>query len=322
MMAGQDGCNAIVIAAPPSDTHARIVAHLLSTRFGTNAALWNTERLGNNNGASFSPGTGRLVLTVDGCRIDSRSVRSLWWRRPGSLGPAASEMPPDILRFCRREYASLIVPGLAAAGTPVINNPDAETRANRKPWQLATAQHIGMRVPDTMISNNPADVIAFWEAHDRDCIYKTLSPPPGTFRETRPLTTADLLEIDRLSLAPIIVQKRLRGRDLRVTIFDDQLFSAVSHSDLPEAATDWRVDLALTWERHQLDPSVSIQLVALMSALGLRYGCVDLRFDDDGPPYFLEVNPSGQFLFIEIDTGQRLSEAMCALLMRAGAVNA
>jgi hypothetical protein len=313
------GRQVVMIAAPRTDSHARVVAHLLTTRFAADVVLWDTEQLDDDDGASLLPKTQRLVIAAGGRRIDSRSLRSVWWRRPGLIGPPAYGIQPETLRFCRREYASLIVGGLAAAGVTVINNPDAEARANRKPWQLATAQSVGLRVPDTIVSNDPTEVIAFWESHDRDCVYKPLSPPPNTFRETRLLTEADLPELNRLFLAPIIVQQRLRGLDLRVTIIEGQPFAAVARTDLPEAATDWRVDLALKWERYELDTSVSAQLRTLISTLGLHYGCADLRLDDEGPPYFLEVNPSGQFLFIEIDTGQLLCEAMCHLLMQTHA---
>jgi hypothetical protein len=56
-----------------------------------------------------------------------------------------------------------------------------------------------------------------------------------------------------------------------------------------------------------------------LTELELQYACVDLRLDADGIPHFLEINPSGQFLFVEVDTGQPLVSAMCDLLMDPGA---
>jgi len=49
--------------------------------------------------------------------------------------------------------------------------------------------------------------------------------------------------------------------------------------------------------------------------LGLHYGCIDLRRQPDGQYRFFEVNPSGQFLFAEIDTGQPLLNALATLLV-------
>jgi hypothetical protein len=60
------------------------------------------------------------------------------------------------------------------------------------------------------------------------------------------------------------------------------------------------------------------KLLSLVRALGLHYGCIDLRQRPDGTYVFLEVNPAGQFLFIEIDTGQPLTRSMAELLLRPG----
>jgi hypothetical protein len=73
---------------------------------------------------------------------------------------------------------------------------------------------------------------------------------------------------------------------------------------IPEADVDWRIDLTSRWEQHDLPASIGNQLKTLLSALNLHYGCIDLRRQPDGEYRFLEVNPSGQFLFAEIDTGQ------------------
>ena len=46
-----------------------------------------------------------------------------------------------------------------------------------------------------------------------------------------------------------------------------------------------------------------------MAAVGLRYGAFDFRVDPDGAPWFLECNPEGQYLWIEIETGGSRSPA-------------
>ena len=61
---------------------------------------------------------------------------------------------------------------------------------------------------------------------------------------------------------------------------------------------------------------------ALLRALRLQYGCIDMRRQPDGGYRFFEVNPSGQFLFAEIDTGQPLLRALAQVLIRpAGALD-
>lgn len=51
-----------------------------------------------------------------------------------------------------------------------------------------------------------------------------------------------------------------------------------------------------------------------MAAVGLRYGAFDFRVDRDGAPWFLECNPEGQYLWIEIETGLAISRAIAFAL--------
>ena len=48
--------------------------------------------------------------------------------------------------------------------------------------------------------------------------------------------------------------------------------------------------------------------------LGLAMGVVDLKLDGDGEPVWLEVNPQGQFLFVEGLSGVPLTRALAEFL--------
>jgi D-alanine-D-alanine ligase-like ATP-grasp enzyme len=54
-----------------------------------------------------------------------------------------------------------------------------------------------------------------------------------------------------------------------------------------------------------------------MSTLGLAYGAIDFRVDPGGQIYFLEVNPAGQFLYLQARVDIPIVEALAALLARA-----
>ena len=51
-----------------------------------------------------------------------------------------------------------------------------------------------------------------------------------------------------------------------------------------------------------------------MRRLGLIYGAIDLRLTADGRYVFLEINPAGQFLYVEQQTGQPIAAALAARL--------
>jgi len=63
---------------------------------------------------------------------------------------------------------------------------------------------------------------------------------------------------------------------------------------------DWRTDQIPTVGTTRIDDDTAARLAALNTRLGLEMGISDLKpAADGGPPYRLEVNPQGQFLFLE-----------------------
>ena len=126
---------------------------------------------------------------------------------------------------------------------------------------------------------------------------------------------SDFADIQNLRWAPIIVQQRIVGLDVRVTVIGDEMFAASTMPDVSYARDDWRLDLTTKWEAYHLEPDLAEQLHVLVRSLGLHYGCIDMRENSEGELVFLEINPSGQFLFIEVDTDQKLAEAFANLLL-------
>jgi glutathione synthase/RimK-type ligase-like ATP-grasp enzyme len=51
-----------------------------------------------------------------------------------------------------------------------------------------------------------------------------------------------------------------------------------------------------------------------MKSLGLAFGTIDMKVDVKGNYFFLEVNPSGQWIYIEMETGQPITATLAAYL--------
>src|SRR3546814_8596319 len=76
---------------------------------------------------------------------------------------------------------------------------------------------------------------------------------------------------------------------------------------------EYKLDVRLNqqaYEKHDLPEPVSRKLLDLMDRLGLEYGAIDLRLTPGGDYVFFEVNPAGQFLFVEHACGHPISDAM------------
>jgi glutathione synthase/RimK-type ligase-like ATP-grasp enzyme len=102
--------------------------------------------------------------------------------------------------------------------------------------------------------------------------------------------------------------------DLRVTFVAGRCYAAAG--DVRDVAypDDVRMNIGVRYEVHALPAEVEQSLSRLMERLGLVYGAIDLRLTPDGRYVFLEINPAGQFLYIERATGQPIASAIAETL--------
>ena len=313
--------DAVLIISPPDDLHARVISCVLNSQCGQAAIIWDSGSIPAESHASFHLTDEELdfeIRTSDGkVRLDS--LRSVWWRRPGNFRLDNKVKEAKVREFCLRECSSFLRGVLSTAHIPIVNDPTAQSDAARKPMQLLVAKRLGLTIPLTLMSNSPQEIRSFWERLSGNCIYKAFTPPSDELAETRSLTEQDLCYLDRVQHAPVIVQERIeKGCDVRVNIFGEQVFAASVTTHIPQAELDWRLDLLAAWSEHKIPDEISEKLVLLMRTLGLHYGCIDLRQRPDGTYVFLEVNPAGQFLFIEVATGQPLARSFAELLLQPG----
>jgi glutathione synthase/RimK-type ligase-like ATP-grasp enzyme len=109
---------------------------------------------------------------------------------------------------------------------------------------------------------------------------------------------------------------------LRVTVVGSAVFAAEIHSQFTQHTRfDWRrYDHFETPHRiHALPTEIAQQCVSLVRQLGLCYGAIDLVLTPEGRHVFLEINPNGQYLWIEHATGLPISDAVCDLLLAGAA---
>jgi glutathione synthase/RimK-type ligase-like ATP-grasp enzyme len=110
-----------------------------------------------------------------------------------------------------------------------------------------------------------------------------------------------------------------KALELRVTVVGDRVFSACIDSQRSEKSRiDWRRDgmgLIDEWGPYELPTEVEERLLMLVRRLGLNYGAADFILTPNGQHVFLEVNPVGEFFWLEKQPGLPLSSAIAQLLV-------
>ena len=303
----------IAIIASPKDIHVRYIERELE-KLGRRVRVIDTRDFGQGTLIDYPIGGASEITPIHGAPVSLRDISTVWYRRPFHGQIAAGVRDPEDRRFCRQEWATTFDGVLLNLDARFVNPVVAEFAAV-KPRQLQVAAQCGFRIPDTLITNDPAKVDVFLDKHQRRIIHKALTAPANRLLATRCWDEADREAFDSLPLAPTMFQEQIFGpADIRATVVGDEIFAARIATEEGRAGVDSRLDLDAPYELHLLPDPVARALRDTMARLGLVYGTVDMKIDRDGDYVFLEINPQGQFLYVEILTGMPIGAALARLL--------
>jgi glutathione synthase/RimK-type ligase-like ATP-grasp enzyme len=245
--------------------------------------------------------------------VDVRAVDVVWWRRfnqPAKVSNRVGAIARDIItNDCRSSIEGLLVNEFRGVW---VNAPEATRSAENKLIQLRAAQRAGFRVPKTLVSQDPAAIRRFCAELGNEVVVKAVR---GTTKAGLLTLKVDAKFLDgtdaMLMLAPAIYQELIEGtQHIRANCFGENVYAA----RIDSAALDWRTDLSVPVTNIKLPDTINARLINTLSALDLRMGIVDLKMTPSGEPVWLEVNPQGQFLFIEGLTGVPLASAFSDFL--------
>ena len=319
---GKEVNMSVLILSSVPDVHAQAVMDALAAK-GARTELVDLSEFPTRLALSmaFERGTRKFELRRrSGGVLDLDSIRAVWWRRPQPFRPATG-MSQTNLRFALSEATTAFQGLYQSLDAHWINEPARDSVAAHKSYQLALAQQIGLDIPPTVMTNDVEEARVFFRRYEGEVIYKQFIALPNSWRETRRLTPEDEVQADSIAYAPVIFQKHVSAvADLRVTAVAGAFFAAAT--DVRDAVypQDVRMNLDAKYAPHDLPPEVTAKLSALMQRLGLIYGAIDLRLTPEGRYVFLEINPAGQFLYIEKATGQPISAALADALLQNAAV--
>jgi glutathione synthase/RimK-type ligase-like ATP-grasp enzyme len=311
----------ILIIAGERDLHARHVGKLVGS-LGHQAAILDFTKLAGK--PRYFHEVGRDVSTkklTSVHNIDFADVRTIWVRRPAMVEVPEAVTDDMARQFIRHEWSESIN-GMALSLPDVrwVNHPFSQATAS-KPLQLEAARRVGLEIPDTLITNDPDRVRAFLNKHAGGVVHKSLTIPRGRPIDTRKWKEiADYRHVDSsIPLAPVIFQQQIEGpADIRSVAIADQFFSVMIDARTSRSRVDSRLDLDATYTPYQLPENVVDLLSRLLAQLGLVFGVIDMKLDDNGDHVFLEVNPQGQFLFMEILTQLPISAGLASYLCAPG----
>lgn len=314
----------ILIITQELDPHADIMVGVLAKR-GIRPVRFHTRDFPSQAAISFSAGSDeglRVCLRSGGETVAGEEVKSVWYRRPDKcrIDGELSDTERRIAEAESEETLRGLYRGLDGLW---VNRVDRNRFAGSKVVQLRKARELGLRVPDTMITNDPERLVAFYHAHDGDIVVKMQktafwAPEAGLGLYT---SKVDLQKLDHASLiqrCPCVFQENIRKDvELRVTVIGRRVFTAALRSQEVAAAhiDVRRATMTVPHEVYSLPREIERKVLSLMGAFGLQYGAIDMIVTPEGEHVFLELNANGQFGWIAERTGLPLYDALADLLM-------
>ena len=259
-------------------------------------------------------------------KIAVNESRSCWARRIWT-GPPPKEMPSDLAQWSRKQSHLAMMDALSLTTPRWINPLPAQQRAESKLLQLNRAMALGMTLPETLVTNNADAVVEMAREKTRE---KTLCTKllgalsqtmkgDGAFVYTSVLTEDDLEDLDTgqggLQHCPQIFQPLIEKRhELRVIVVGARTFAAgIDPNETERGKIDWRLSEPSEdsrWFTVELPKDVQKKAIALVKDLGLTYGALDFIVDKEDRHVFLELNPAGEWGWLQRDCELEIAEAI------------
>jgi glutathione synthase/RimK-type ligase-like ATP-grasp enzyme len=267
-----------------------------------------------------------IRLRINGQTLPSPT--SIWYRRLRT--PSTPEdMDEGIATFCRQEARSALIGSILGRTARWMSQPSAIWEAEFKPYQLQLAASIGLAIPPSVITNDPSEIRNAYTQFGEMIVKPVRSGHVISEGVEHAIFTSRLLgehldEMEDARWSPSIYQALIPKRyDVRVTIVGNRCFAAAidSPSD-PAAVVDWRQTTNPALPHYPINLPISLEdaLHKMMKAFRLTFGAVDFILTPGGEYVFLEINPNGQWLWLDEILNLGISDAVAEWLSGASKI--
>ncbi len=254
-----------------------------------------------------------------------QSTRVIWNRRPGKPydNLPENEKPSNAIRsFISDQWLVWLQAFQLIPDVTWVNHPQANYFMENKVRQLAIASKLGFAIPNTIISNDPSEIHRLAKKYDGVLIAKALyaplieEPKEDYFVFTNEIRLDDLKHEEEIKVCPSIFQQRLYPKiDYRVTVIGESVLAVrIEGENRSLEQIDWRTRKEeLRFLAFKLPSEIETLCRRYVTESGLLFGALDL-VEYDGQFYFLEINPNGEWGWLQKPNNIPIAETLCDLL--------
>ena len=245
----------------------------------------------------------------------NKEIKSVLYWRPALPDEIKEDMDGSTLEFYKGEWTTFMKGIYLCLKDCFWMNPYPQNSIyEEKIFQLKTAQDIGFRVPKSFITTSLEEAYNYFELIEDQIVYKPFSQISWTEKNEKNedeilllysniINKNDLINSKDVYATPNIFQTYIDKKyELRITCVGKCVMACEIHSQNSEISKhDWRkYDFDSTpYIQHDLPKDIEKLCLKLFENLGLTYGCIDMIITPDDEYIFLELNPTGQYGWIE-----------------------
>lgn len=315
----------ILILSNKWDVTVDFVVAELRSRFVSFIRI-NTEDLVSGRATISFPDFHILVSKHNRVCDLTAEINVIWNRRPGKSFddiPLSARPSLAIQNFVNDQWHSWLEAIQLIPHITWVNHPRANDAIENKARQLLIASKLGFEIPETLITNDPTDARELAKKYGNHLVAKALySPlieePEGDFFVfTSTIKNIDAIPNEEIRVSPSIFQRALIPKvDYRVTVVGEQLFAArIERLDQKSLKTDWRMEEHdLRFVQCNLPSDVENLCYRFVRGCELLFGAMDL-VEHQGRFFFLEINPNGEWGWLQKPHNIPIAKALCDLLI-------
>ncbi|MCS3870783.1 MvdD family ATP-grasp ribosomal peptide maturase [Chryseobacterium ginsenosidimutans] len=280
----------------------------------------------NKLSTSFQDGEWVTILETPEKKHRLDDIAAVWYRRAYNMGNGLrEELDPKFYGAAMGEVRNTLFGFLESIDVYSLGKPSVYRRLDSKEEQLKIADKIGLKIPETTITNSPEEARQFVLKH-KDVVAK-MQTGFAIYEEgvesvvfTNVINEEKLEELDTLLYCPMQFQKKIeKKKELRVTIVGRDVYAFEIDSQQSEKAKiDWRkdgVNLIDKWIPTDLPTDIEAKLLELLDVYHVDYGAIDVIVSPKDEYYFIEINAAGEFFWLDNLTEEnQISKSIADLL--------
>lgn len=244
--------------------------------------------------------------------INESEISSIYYRKP--MLPDLSEFEPSYIKMISKDIIYFINGLVDSFKGKVLSKPCILRKTENKVYQIMIAKEVGFCFPESSIGTCKEKINGIIK---KGGIIKPLT--------TGKMVNDNLCEIiqtskinniikEDISMTPLYIQKYInKDCELRITIINDKVFAVKikAYNNI-----DWRINQEKNeYELTSIPVQIEKKCFKMLEKMNLRFGAFDFIIDELGRYIFLEVNPNGQWLWLEEKLNLKISNEIVSYLL-------